>query len=845
VTITSQAPIGFDRRPRHRRTAKHSFFNHQPQHRQRTIPAELTNGSRTKGSLRFGRGRRRIEALEGRDYRAWGAAISALAAIGFVATHLAGATQASAVFATVGVLTWGQALAVLLPTEDATEYSMLSVATSAAVLILGGMLMVGLRLTGAFFVAFVCIWALCLLVEVAVLAIQIISYRRESTHPQPAQSVRYGKFIPPQPVPSMQEGKLDPLPVPSMQEGGLAPGQVPTMLEHRLAPLPVPSMLDERFSGGIVDLAKEVSVPISDQLSRLPALIPGLGGAKPLSVPSLEVSTSKARRSQGWSLPLTFIGFIVAIVTAFADRHLDPGLWGLPGSISPVWYLGLVLIIGGIATARRSDGVEIGVAVTALVLVVTGTATIVYDLPHVPWFGPHIGVVSYILHFGNVQADIDIHQAWPGLFAAAAWISRAGSIGDPVTLARVWPPVIDVLCLVAFRCFAGRLLGSNFRAWIASGVFLLAAAFSQDYFSPQAIGLLLALSIYAVVVPVTTVGSAAGAVRFRLPAWRIAVVVVLSLALAVTHQITPYFVVASLTVLVAFGLLRPVWIPLVPLVPAAVWALLNYEEWKGYFSFDKIFDLGATASTPGASIVGEHPDLVLRLSTDALAAGPLVVGILAVLFLLRNHGRLEMALALSAASAGSLVLVVAYGQEGLYRTTLFALPWLCVLALGGGPKGLFRRTQRIVPLLALLTASFLFASFALDGMNDVRPSELQAERSFELKAPPGSMLVYVGPEDVPGNATYRYPQMQPYEEPLSGKESINSVVTSLIQMGRGYPTFYVATTQAAIYAGELYGLYSPQYYTSLTSALRASPHFKIVQDQGGTQVFELRAPTRP
>ena len=616
------------------------------------------------------------------------------------------------------------------------------------------------------------------------------------------------------------------------------------MVEGGLAPRPVPSVLDVRVGSRIVDLAKEISFPISEQLSRVPALVPGRNGAKPVSIPSLEVSTSNAGRFRGWSLPLTFAGFLVAILTAFADRHLDPNLWGLPGSISPVWYFGLALIIGGAATARRSDGVEIGAALTALVLVLTGTATIVYDLPHVPWFGPHIGVVSYILHFGHVQADIDIHQAWPGLFAAAAWLSRAGGIGDPATLARVWPPVIDVLCLIAFRCFAGRLLGSNFRAWVASAVFLLSAAFSQDYFSPQAIGLLLALSIYAVVVPVAAVGSAAGAVRFRLPTWRIAVVVLLSLALAVTHQVTPYFVVASLTVLVAFGIVRPVWIPLVPLVPAAAWALVNYEQWKGYFSFDKIFDLGATASTPGASIVGEHPDLVLRLSTDALPPAHSSWG----------SWRFSSSFGITEGwswpwpclrqSAGSLVLVVAYGQEGLYRTTLFALPWLCVLALGGGPKGLFRRARVIVPLVALLTATFLFASYALDGMNNVRPSELQAERTFELKAPPGSVLVYVGPQDVPGNATYRYPQMQPYEETLSGKEKIGAVVTSLVQMGRGYPKFYVATTQAATYAGELYGLYSPQYYASLTSALRASPHFQTVQDQGGTQVFELRAPTR-
>ena len=339
-----------------------------------------------------------------------------------------------------------------------------------------------------------------------------------------------------------------------------------------------------------------------------------------------------------------------------------------------------------------------------------------------------------------------------------AWLSRAGGIRDPLILARIWPPIINVLELIAVRCFAGRLLRNNFRAWVAAGVFMLAAAFNLDYFSPQAIALLLALSLYTVVVPVASVGSAE-TLRFHLPAWRIGLVVLLSVALAVTHQITPYFVVASLVVLVAFGLLRPVWIPLVPLIPAAAWALINYQAWKGYFSFSDIFNLGANVATPGANVVGERPDLVLRLSTYALAAGPLLVGILAVLFLLRKHGRLELALAACAAGAGSLVLVTDYGQEGLYRTTLFALPWLCVLALGDRPKRPFQRSYALMPLFALLAMTFLFANFALDGMNVVRPSELQAERNFELHATPGSMLMYVGENDAPFDATYRYPEV--------------------------------------------------------------------------------------
>ena len=248
-------------------------------------------------------------------------------------------------------------------------------------------------------------------------------------------------------------------------------------------------------------------------------LIPDHFGKAPLPIPDLyeeqepgsvkvpersAASRGRRHRSLRWSIPLSLTGSVVAILTACLDRHLNPGLWGLPGSINPIWYFGLALIIAGIGLARRSDGVEIGTAVTALVAVLTATSAIVYDMPRLPWAEKHVGVVNYILNSGQVHANIDIYQAWPGLFSAAAWFARAGGISDPLTIARVWPPVIDLLVLLVVRCFAGRLLSNSFRAWVAAGTFMLAGAFNLDYFSPQAISLILAMALYAIVVPVVS-----------------------------------------------------------------------------------------------------------------------------------------------------------------------------------------------------------------------------------------------------------------------------------------------------------------------------------------------------
>jgi hypothetical protein len=112
--------------------------------------------------------------ISSHDYRAIGLLVSAMAWTGVVLSHLFGMHDAMAIFASmIDALTWGQAAATFVPTEDGFEFSVLSGATSIAVLILVGMLLVELRLTGAFVGAFIGVGAVSLL-------LQLGSYRQRS-----------------------------------------------------------------------------------------------------------------------------------------------------------------------------------------------------------------------------------------------------------------------------------------------------------------------------------------------------------------------------------------------------------------------------------------------------------------------------------------------------------------------------------------------------------------------------------------------------------------------------------------------------------------------------------------
>ncbi len=194
MTITSQAPIGFDR-ARHRRTLLHPFLGHRPMHRRRGVLIDSSVGTGHPVIYTAAPHNHRIRSLGGRDYRAWGMVLAALVWTGFVAAHGTGAPRLTALFAAVDALTWGQAVGALVPTEDGLEFSTISVATSASLLVLAGMLMVELRMTGAFFWVFFGLGALSLAIQMLSFAFQMVSYRHNTAPPQAVPSIIDGRIV--------------------------------------------------------------------------------------------------------------------------------------------------------------------------------------------------------------------------------------------------------------------------------------------------------------------------------------------------------------------------------------------------------------------------------------------------------------------------------------------------------------------------------------------------------------------------------------------------------------------------------------------------------------------------
>ena len=92
-------------------------------------------------------------------------------------------------------------------------------------------------------------------------------------------------------------------------------------------------------------------------------------------------------------------------------------------------------------------------------------------------------------------------MSWPGLFSATGMAARAMGV-SPTWFFRWAPLVLNLLYLLPVKVIANTTLKRPRAQWLALAVFLLGNWLDQDYFSPQAVDLLLYLAVIAILVRV-------------------------------------------------------------------------------------------------------------------------------------------------------------------------------------------------------------------------------------------------------------------------------------------------------------------------------------------------------
>lgn len=556
----------------------------------------------------------------------------------------------------------------------------------------------------------------------------------------------------------------------------------------------------------------------------------------------------------GIVLGATVLGLAVIAASALVSQG-DPEPAGLLGVIAPTWYLGLVLLVATAVYAYRAR-VSPALPVLALSVAVVLSQAIVYGEPVVMSAARHVGIVDYIRVHEGAAGTLDIYQAWSGLFAGIAWLCDAAGIADAMTVATWWPVLLSPTLALGVAALASRWVVGGARVWFAAAIFALTTTLNITYFSPQSIGLLFAVVIFALAVSprrgtpqppsrgITMAGASAGT---------LALIGYLSLVMAVTHQISPYLAVAALVVLAGFGFVRPWVVPLIVLVPAVTWALLHLGVLGNFVSIGAIGRLWNNVQPPDHSFTQLPRPFVTSLAFYAPAIVLLVVGIFAIVAVIRLWSRPALALFVAAASPVSLFGATDYGQEGIFRVALFAGPWLAVLAAATVWAGRRWTTAAVASALAILAGVNAYGQTALDWNRVPSRDSAEATLFFESTAPDGAIALLTGTGNAtPQARTAAYPDVRYLSREVFGgypdpDEPYNSVI-DVRSLTREFVTTSDATGYYAIVSesigayNERYGFQSYADYVELADAMDSSSLWKPVFEGPTTTVYELRDP---
>ncbi len=570
------------------------------------------------------------------------------------------------------------------------------------------------------------------------------------------------------------------------------------------------------------------------------------------------------------------------------------GQYGLPAVLPIVFYAGLLMLVASavVELAQKSPSrVRMALHAVALVVMLYGTAPLVYQEGRYSWLYKTIGVVQYVNAHGQLDKNIDIYQNWPGFFAFAAWFDKVAGVTSPLAYAK-WAQLVVELAALPLLSMAYSALSLPARQrWIAILLYSASNWIGQDYFSPQALGTLLSLGVIAMALRWMFAGNSSGQ-RWRRRRWRVnyaperyrswdgrnsrltrplvLALVLVFFVLTFTHELSPYVVLMQLAALAVAGLIRPRWIPLVLLAVAIGYfiprlAFVN-NHYGLLYSFGSFFSNAAPPSAAGS--VGPAIPASQVLIQHCSAGLSVAMWLLALVgaWLRRRSRRTVLALVLLAYSPILVLAIGAYGNEGILRVYLFSLPWaaalaaaalapLPILARRGGHVGepAQRRSDPILgsalrTSLALVTALALFfpAFFGDDHANLASQSELDTIDAFMRSAPPG--VIFAATNGAPGGETARYPLFPTtvifgpgalVNNALPKPDVADDIAETAVHFTGSHEPSYVIVSPSQIAYNDAHPTTTAAAFRILLASLAHSPEWILLIKNDGTYIYEL------
>lgn len=549
-------------------------------------------------------------------------------------------------------------------------------------------------------------------------------------------------------------------------------------------------------------------------------------------------------------------------------------------AIAGVVILALALILGVALPRPHPVGLAAGLA--ALVICLDGVTTFIEPEPRFPTSYQIAGFIQYISSTGHATPGLAAYFSWPGFFALVSLVGGAAGTHGLLGLMRVWPMMIDLLCLPPYFLLMRNLRISWRAKWVAGFLFVVGNWVGQDYLSPQSFNYLLYLVFLAVLVnwfteprlsaPPRVIVSGLRRLHRRLfgivrpgelaprpastgqRAFLLAILIGIFAVSTVSHQLTPFYLVGAVTALilvrrstlrglpVLFGVILIGWIS---------FAAVDY--WSGHMSniFGGVGDLGANlTSSVGGRLMGST---AIHLETlharEGVAA---VIVLLAILGILRRRlkgfdDRILLALfCMPILSIG----LQSYGGEMALRIYLFLLPAACILAgcfFFADPKA-GRANWRAVASLAVcavvLPVAFLLVRYGNDAFEQTPPGEVAASNWIYAHDGQGARIQWLSSSPQIDNTPempWSYRDISrvlylPVQAPVD-PSSVSGLVAGLRRSGPG--TYLIATRTQETYLEQAAG-YPSDWGSRFNQLMRTAPGVRVAYANAAATVYTVR-----
>lgn len=498
-----------------------------------------------------------------------------------------------------------------------------------------------------------------------------------------------------------------------------------------------------------------------------------------------------------WLSPVLALAAVALLPLAAATTDLTAlDGWGLAKVLGPAAWAALLGAVAACVAELWSPRPRIPMLATAtgvLILCSVGLPSVVEPAARFSTAWLLAGFTDAIAGDGVAPTGIDARFYWPAFFAQWAFFRDAGGATQLDAVLRWFPPVVVTVWAIGIYALARSMLGGSRAPWVAAWLFVGLNWIEQDYFSPQATGIVLLLTVltFALGPLATRRTDAAGVPGWPAPhedarqlpllrRWLVAAMTpptrptlpprqllliyfctaLCLLAVAPEHQLTPFAIIGQLVLLAVVGRFRGRGLVLVAVLVVAVYFIIACRDfWLTQLSLiTGSGDEGALESGVADRLTGDAGQVAvkfLRILVPGLTWVLAIVG--AWVYWRRRRDLVPIGLALVPMGFAA---VQSYGGELFLRIVLYGLPILTILGTDA-LRTLVRRRGSLKMVLAAGMAVLFGTLVLIRGGNEayqaVFPEEVALSRQVIAETPPGTEIVplsHLGPHGVEGIDTH-------------------------------------------------------------------------------------------